>query len=98
MKVKIRHAQITQQNSAVSMRIGAHPAVALRRQFGQFRDESAIFIEQFFGLVALHPAFQLLDMIGMIRIHQKRHLVRSESALDLEAIDESSVLSSPWVT
>ena len=86
--VEVRHAQVAQQNAAVGMRIGAHPPVALRRQFGQFRHESAIFIEQFLGLVALHPAFQQLDMIGMLGIHQERHLVRAERALDLQAIDD----------
>ena len=86
--VEVRHAQIAQQNAAVGVRIGAHPPVALRRQFGQFRHEPAIFIEQLLGLVAFHPAFKLLDMIGMLGIHQERHLVRSEGALDLQAIDD----------
>ena len=85
--VEIRHAQVAQQNAAVGVRIGAHPPVALRRQFGQLRHEPAIFIEQFLGLVALHPAFQLLDMIGMLGIHQDRHLVGSEGALNLQAVD-----------
>ncbi len=98
MDVEVRHAQVAQQNAAVGVGIGAHPAVALRRQFGQFRHEPPIFIEQFLGLVAFHPAFKLLDMIGMLGIHQERHLVRSESALDLQAVDELSVPSSPWVT
>ena len=86
--VEVRHAQVAQQNAAVGVRIGAHPPVALRRQFGQFRHEPAIFIEQFLGLVALHPAFKLLDMIGMLGIHQERHLVRAEGALDLQAVDD----------
>ena len=37
-------------------------------------------------------------MIGMLGIHQQRHLVRSEGALDLQPIDDLSVPSSPWVT
>ena len=86
--MEVRHPQVAQQDSAVGVRIGAHPAVALRRQFGQFRHEPATFIEQLLGLVAFHPAFELLDMLGMLGIHQQRHLVRSERALDLEAIDD----------
>ena len=86
--MEIRHAQIAQQKPAIGMGIGAHPPVALRRQFGQFRHEPAILIEQFFRLVALHPAFKLLDMIGMLGIHQERHLVRPERALDLQAVDD----------
>jgi hypothetical protein len=87
VKVKIRHAQVAQQNPAVGVRIGAHPPVALRRQIGQFRYQAAIIIEQLLGLVAFHPAFKLLDVIGMLWIHQERHLMRSERTLDLEAID-----------
>ena len=88
MAVEIRHAQVAQQNAAVGVRIGAHPPVALRCQLGQFRYKTAIFIEQFLGLVALHPAFKLLDVLGMLGIHQQRHLVRSERALDLQAIND----------
>ena len=84
---EVRHAQVAQQNAAVGVRIGAHPPVALRRQLGQFRHQPAILIEQLLGLVAFHPAFELLDMIGMLGIHQQRHLVRSEGALDLQAVD-----------
>ena len=88
MDVKVRHTQVAQQNAAVCVGIGAHPAVALWRQFGQFRHESSILIKQFFGLVAFHPAFKLLNMIRMLCIHQDRHLVRSERALDLQAVDD----------
>ena len=58
------------------------------RQFGQFRHEPAVLVEKFFWLVAFHPAFKLLEMIGMLRIHQERHLVRAKGALDLQAIDD----------
>ena len=84
---EVRHSQIAQQNAAVGVRIGAHAPVALRRQVGQFRHEPAILIEQLLGLVAFHPAFQLLDMIGMLGIHQQRYLVRPEGAFDLQAVD-----------
>ena len=86
--VEVRHAQVAQQNAAVGVRIGAHPPVALRRQLGQFRQESAVLIEQLLGLVAFHPAFKLLDMLGMSGIHQERHLVRSEGAFNLQAVDD----------
>ena len=88
MGVEIRHAQVAEENSAVGVRISAHPPVALGRQFGQFRQEPAVVIEQLFRLVAFHPAFQQLDMIGMLGIDQERHLVRTEGALDLQAVDD----------
>ena len=50
------------------MGIGTHPPVALRRQLGQFRHKAPFLVEQFFGLVAFHPAFELLDIIGMAGI------------------------------
>ena len=88
MDVKVRHSQVAQQNTAVGVRIGAHPPVALRRQFGQFRHETSMLIEQFFCLVAFHPAFKLLEMIRMLGIHQDRYLMRPERALNLQAIDD----------
>ena len=39
-------------------------------------------IKQFFRLVAFHPAFKLLEVIRMLVIHQERHLVGPEGALD----------------
>ncbi len=57
-------------------------------RFGQFGDESPLFIKQFLRFVALHPALQQLDVIGMLGIHEKRHLVRSERALDFQTVDE----------
>ena len=87
VNVEVGHAQIAKQKSPVGVRIGPHPPVALGRQFGQFRFETSIFIEQFLGLVALHPALKLRHMIGMLGIHQQRHLVRPEGSLDLQAID-----------
>jgi hypothetical protein len=45
MGAEIRHTQIPQKNAAVGVRIGAHAAVTLRRQFGQFRHQPAIFVE-----------------------------------------------------
>ena len=70
------------------MRISPHTPFPLRSQLGQLRHESAILIEQFFRAVTLHPAFELLEMIGMIGIHKQWHLVRTERALNLQTIDD----------
>jgi len=66
--VEIGHHKIVQQDAAIGMRVGSHAAVALGRQFFQFCNQSAILVEEFFGLVTLHPVFQKLYMIGMLRI------------------------------
>ena len=84
--VEVRHPQVSQQDAAVGVRVGAHPPVALRRQLGQLRNEPAILVEELLWPVALHPAFELLDVIGMIGVHQERHLVRSERAFNLQAV------------
>ena len=88
MEVKIRHKQVVQQHPAVGVRIHAHAPIALRRQVGQFRDQPASVVEQLLGPVAFHPALKLCDMIRMGRIHDQRHLMGPEGALDLEAIND----------
>ena len=85
--VEVRHPQVAQQGAAVGVRVGAHAPVALRRQFGQLRNEPAVLIEQLLGSVALHPAFELFDMVGMIGVHKERYLVRSEGAFDRQTVD-----------
>ena len=53
--LKIRHPQVTQQQATVGVGIGAHATIALRREFGKFRLEPAVLIEQFLRLVASQP-------------------------------------------
>ena len=85
---EIWHMQVAQQNPAVRVRIGAHPPIARRRKLGQFFDQSSVFIEQLLGLVAFHPAFEQSDVLGVVVIDQKRHLVRTKGSLDLQTIDD----------
>ncbi len=68
MAAEIRHPQVMQQEAAIGMRVRAHPAITHRRQFGQFGHQSTLFIEQFFGLVALHPRFEHTDVVEMGRV------------------------------
>ncbi len=84
---EIRHAQVAQQLAAVGVRIRAHATVALGRQFGQFRFQAALFIEELFGSVAPQPVFQELEVFGMCGRVGERHLVRPEGAFDRQAID-----------
>ena len=69
---EVRHAQFAQQLPAVGVGIGTHPSVALRRQFGQFGQEPAALVEEFFRLVASHPAFELREMLGRSRGETRR--------------------------
>ena len=86
--MKIWHAQISEQDSTIGVRIGSHASVALGCQFSQFGKKSAIPIKQLFGFVALHPILQELNVIGMLSIDEQRNLVRPECALDLQTVDD----------
>ena len=46
-----RQAQSLLENSAIGVRIGAHPALTRRREFLQFGDQPAICVEQLLGLL-----------------------------------------------
>ena len=85
---EVRHAQVAEQDAAVGVRIGAHPPVPLGGQLGQVRHEAAVGIEQLLRPVALHPVFQLPDVLEVIGVDQQRHLVGPERALDLQAVDD----------
>ena len=41
VSAEVRHSQIVEQDSAIGVRIGSHPPVALGREFGQFRQDDA---------------------------------------------------------
>ena len=58
-----------------------------RRQGLQFIDQRAIFIEQIFRPVALHPLFEQLEVPRFGRQFGKRHLVRTPIAFGFQAID-----------
>ena len=63
------------------------PLAPLGCQFGQFRFEAAPLIEEFLWPVAPHPGFQQFEVFGMGGRVGKRHLVGTEGALNLQAID-----------
>src|SRR5271165_6636520 len=85
---KVRHLQIAQKNSAVGMRVGAHTARALRRKFGELGLQRSVGVEELFRLVALHPAFQELDMVGMRGVNEQGNLMRPKRAFNLQAVDD----------
>ena len=55
---KVRHPQIAQQHAAVGVGIRAHASFALGRQFGQFRFQPALLIEELLRPVAPQPVLQ----------------------------------------
>ena len=96
MIAKVRHLQIAQKNPAVGMRVGAHPTTTLRRKLGKFGFQRSVRIEEFFRLVALHPAFEELDMVGMRGVDKQGNLMRPKRAFDLQAVNDLRARSNLW--
>ena len=64
---EIGHLEIAQEYAAVGVRVGAHAPLALGGEFGQLGDELAGLVEEFLGLVALHPLLQQLEVLAASR-------------------------------
>ena len=84
---KVRHIQVAQQGAAVGVGIGAHAPLSPRSEFGQLRLQATAFLEKLLRPIALHPAFQHLEVLGMRGVNGERDLVRTEGAFDLYAVD-----------
>jgi hypothetical protein len=56
------------------------------RESREFIDELAVFVEQFFGLVTLHPGLKNLEMLRIFTDRRQRDLMRSECAFDGDSI------------
>jgi len=79
--------QITQHLPAVGDRVGAHPAVALRRQLQQLGDRRPGRVEELLRAVAAQPALQLGQVLRVLPHLRQRHLVGAKSALHLLVVD-----------
>ena len=84
---EIRQAQVLQEKAAVGVGIGAHTALAFRRELGKFGAQFAGFIEQLLWPVASQPVLQNLHMPRMTHVAH-RHLMRAEGAFGGFAIHE----------
>ena len=71
----------------MALRIGAHAAIALRGQFGQFGPQPSGGVEQFLRPIAFHPVFEDFQVLGLVHVAH-RHLVRAERAFGLQAVDD----------
>ena len=69
------------------MRIHSHTTVARRRKCRKLVAELTAFVEQFVRAVALHPIFELLDVLGILEVRE-RHLMRAPGPLHRLAVDE----------
>ncbi len=76
------HREIFQQHATIRMRIRSHPTIALGRKLRQFRKQLPFFCEQLLRTVALHPFFELPQVIGSRRQFRERHLMCAPRILD----------------
>src|SRR5665213_3724443 len=74
------------QRPAIGVRIGAHPAVADRRQRGDLRPQAAALVEQFLRAIAPHPIIEKLEMLRLVE--GERNLMGAPRPLGLEAVDK----------
>ncbi len=81
-----RQAQRPHQRAAIGMRIGAHPAVAHRRQRRDLGAQPAGFVEQFLRSIAPHPVVEKLEMLRLV--HREWHLMGAPRTFCLETVDQ----------
>jgi hypothetical protein len=55
---EVGHAQVTQKQPAVGVRVGPHPPITLRGERGQLGPQPPVGVEQLLGLVAAHPGIE----------------------------------------
>ena len=67
--------------------LAAHAALSGGRELREFVAELAVCVEEFLGLVAPHPVFELPQMLGVLEVRD-RHLMRAPGALDGLAVDD----------
>src|SRR5438445_8109760 len=84
---KVGQRQVVQQDAAVGMGIGTHPAVPGGRQRRKLRTKRSAFVEQLLRPVAAHPAIEKLEVLRLVADIGDRDLVRPECSLRREAVD-----------
>ena len=84
---KVGQAQFVEQLSTIGVRVGAHAAVASRRQRGQVVHQPAGPVEQLLRSVAPHPVLEDAQVIGFFEVRD-RNLVGAEGALDRHSVDD----------
>ena len=93
---EVGQAQVAQQQAAVGVRVGAHAALAARRQLRELGQQPALVVEQLLRPVALHPLFEDAHVLGLLVHLAQRHLVRAPVALGASCRRPPSGRSSPW--
>ena len=83
---EVGQVQVAQQQAAVGVRVGAHPALAGRDEPEDLAARLAVAVEQLVRAVGPHPLLELAQ-VGRVGAHLgQRHLVRPPGALHREPV------------
>src|SRR5690242_17245279 len=69
------------------MRVGTHATLGLGRQLRQLGFKSAVALEQFLRVVALHPAFEDFYVFGLLVHFAQGDLVRAPGVFGAFSVD-----------
>src|SRR5215469_4461282 len=84
---EIWYPQVLEENSAISVRVGAHPPLALRGQLRELRNQLAGSIEQLIRSITLHPLVEDLNVRGFFLHFTHRHLMGAPIILSPLSVD-----------
>ena len=85
---EVGHVQVVQQQTAVGVRVGAHPPVVRRRQPGDLGYQRAAGVEQLGRAVGAHPLLELPQVLRVGPRRGDRHLVRPPGSFHRQPVDE----------
>src|SRR5262249_17357188 len=83
---EIGEPQRAAYQAPVRVRVGTHTPGTPWRQFPEFGNEPSGFIEEFLGTIGAQPAFEHLQMFGVLANSGQRHLVGAPEFLDLMTV------------
>ena len=86
---EIGQPQLAEQRAAVRVRVVAHATLARRRERLELGSQTALGGEELLRAIALHPLFQLTQVLGLLGELGERHLVRPPGPLDRVTVDDA---------
>ena len=84
---EVRHPELTEQESAVRVRVRAHAPVALRGELAELGEKPAVLVEELLRPVALEPVLEQRDVLRVRRQVGEGNLVRAPVVLGLLPVD-----------
>ena len=79
---EVRQLEVAQDEAAVRLRVGRHPALALGRHRCELGEKCPLFVEQLLRAVAAQPVLELAQVLRVRPHLGQGHLVRAPRPLD----------------